>query len=256
MASTVYTSKQWTVERAIGFLRILLDQIAPDKIQTLPLIDYINLATQDIVALLDPVTKKEDYGKNFVILDSASGADQVELLVDGTPFLTASADISVDAAATKLRIDEITSVSYARLGALTIFYPAIFTSPIEFENLLAVPQKDKEVYWYQFGEKLYFLNRYETITLVTHWGKFTVYYNRFPVKLAVSSADRLGDTLDIRDSFVDLMLAKAKMYIYEELERMPPESLTATIQSGINSIKDSLKVEDQFLNEKNKKNQS
>lgn len=256
MASIVYTSKQWTVERAIGFLRILLNQIAPDKVQTLPLIDYINLATQDIVALLDPITKKEDYGTNFLVKDGAVGAGQIELLVDNTPFLTASADVSADASGTKLRIDQITSVAYARLGALTTFYPAIFSSPVEFENLLDITQKNKEVYWYLFGEKLYFLNRYESIALVTDWGHLKVYYNRFPVKLSVDNADRLGDTLDVRDAFVDLTLAKAKTYIYEELERIPPESLTSVIEAGINSIKESLNVENQFLNERAKKNQS
>jgi len=254
--STVYTSKQWTVERAIGFLRILVNQIAPNKLQTLPLIDYVNVATQDLVAMLDEQTKKEDYGKSLTIKDSASGADQVELLVDGSPFLTASADISVDASAAKLRIDQITSLSYTPKAGGSFPQPAIFTSPLEFDNLLAVPQKNSEMYWFQFGEKLYFLNRYETVVLVTDWGTFKVYYNRFPVKLAVDTADHLGDTLDVRDAFVDQMLAMAKMNIYEELRMTPPESLTNSIQAGIQSIKDSLMVETQILNEKSKKDKS
>ncbi|MHB8842354.1 MAG: phage adaptor protein [Candidatus Aquicultor sp.] len=256
MPSIVYSSKQWTVGRAIGFLRILLNQLAPDKIQTLPLVDYINIATQDVAALLDEVTKKEDYGANFIIKDGATGVGQVELVVDPTPFLTASADISVDAGAAKLRIDRITSISYTPKAALSSPQNAIFVSPLEFENLLDVNQKNKEVFYYLFGEKLFILNRYETIAFETDWGSLKVYYNRFPVKLTVDNDDRLGDTLDIRDSFVDLTLAKAKMYIYEELAKTPPESLASVIEAGIKNIKDSLKVEDQFLNDKSKKNQS
>lgn len=256
MSSIVYASKQMTVERAIGFLRGLLNQIAPDKVQTLPLIDYINIATQEVAQMLDPDTKREDYGKNFTIKNGATSADEVELLVDTTPFLTASAVVSVDAATKKLRIDEITSISYTPKAALSTPQSAIKSSPLEFENLLAIPQKNKEVWWYLFGESLYFLNRYEIITLVTDWGTFKVYYNRFPVKLTVDSADRLGDTLDIRDAFVDLVLAKAKVQIYEELEMIPPESLTSTIDNAVKGIKESIKVENQFVNEYAKKDKS
>lgn len=256
MASNTYASKQWTVERAIGFLRILVNELAPSKIQTLPLVDYINLSLQEFAAMLDPQTKKEDYGTSLLIKDSASGAGQVELVVDSTPFLTAYADISVDASTAKLRIDSITSISYSRLGALTVFHPAIFTSPLEFENLLDFSNRNKEVYWYQFGEKLYFLNRYETIAAATDWGNLKVYYNRFPIKHTVDSADRLGDTLDIRDAFVDSVLAKAKLYIYEELGMTPPEALQGMVQNAIAGIKESLGIERQIIDEKAKKNQS
>lgn len=256
MASIVYASKQMTVERAIGFLRGLLNQIAPDKVQTLPLIDYINISTQEVAQMLDSDTKKEDYGKSFAIKDGAASADEVELLVDATPFLTASAVVSADAAGNKLRIDNITSLSYTPKAALSVPQPAIKCSPLEYENLLAVPQKNKEVWWYLFGESLYFLNRYETIALITDWGTLKCYYNRFPVKLTVDNADRLGDTLDIRDAFVDLVLAKAKLQVYEELEMIPPESLTSTIDNAVKGIKESIKVENQFVNEYAKKDKS
>jgi hypothetical protein len=257
MSSINYISKQWTVNDALGFLRLLVNEIAPDKLQSLSLIDYINNATMEIFTMLDPVTKKEDYGASLTIKDGASGAGQVELLVDNdSVFRTASADISVDAGTNKLRIFEITSISYTPKAALSVPQPAIFVSPLEFENLLAINQKNSEVWWYKFGELLYFLNRYETITLITDWGTFKVYYNRFPVKLAINSADRLGDTLDVRDALVDLMLAKAKMSIYEELQMTPPESLSQVIETGIKSIKDSLNVETQLIENKAKKSQS
>jgi hypothetical protein len=254
MSSITYISKQWTVDRFIGLLRTLVNQLAPDKVQTLPLIDYLNLASLEFSQALDEKTKKEDYGKSFSILNSATGGN-VELVADspGT-LLTAYANINASADATKLRIDTITGISYTPTAGTP--QSAIKVSPLEFENLLAIPQRDEEIYYYQFGEVLYFLNRIGTITLEADWGTINVFYNRYPVKLSAASADRLGDTLDVRDAFVETVLAMAKVYVYEELEQMPPESLLGTITNAIAGLKDSLNVESSFVNDYAKKYKS
>lgn len=254
MASNTYLSKQTTVERAIGLLRLRLDEVAIDKVQTLPLIDYINIAQQEVALLLSQA-KIPDYGQSLVIKNSAAVADEVELLAQAGNLTYAKADLSVDAAGNKLRIARISRVTFC-LKTTTIELPTVEVSPIEFDNLMALGQKNYEVFWYFFGETLYIRNRKETIALETDWGFLTVYYDRLPVKLSVASADRLGDTLDVKDSFVDLLLNKAKLMVYEELEMVPPEALTTSINNAIGQIKNSINEETQFLESVSKKSLS
>lgn len=255
MPSNTYLSKQTTVNRALGILRGRLDEISIDKVQSLPLIDYINIAQQEVALLLSQA-KLPDYGQSLVVKNSASGASETELLAEGGNLTYAKADLSLAAdATTKFRISRINRVTFCLKGT-TIELPTVEVSPIEFDNIHYFNQKNKEVYWYFFGETLYIRNRKETIGAEADWGFLTVYYDRFPVKLNADTDDRLGDTLDVKDGFVDLVINKAKLAIYEELQLAPPEALSNDINNAIAGIKNSIYEENQFVDGISKKSQS
>lgn len=222
MASTTYLSKNWTVERALGYLRTKVNQIAPDKLKQLQLIDYINLAQQRIFLIIKEAADP-DYGKSLTIKNSASLADEVELVVDaGTDKTIATADLSADVLTTKIRLFDISAIRYVPASGNTKL--AIKMNPTEFEGLMTnLPNDKEEVYWCLLGETLYLRNRITGITLEADWGSLIVYYNRYPVKLTTASADRLGDTLDVRDGYVRMVLDAAEDYIRAELDMKPGE---------------------------------
>lgn len=254
MASNTYLSKQTTVNRALGILRGRLDEISIDRVQSLPLMDYINIAQQEVALLLSQA-KLPDYGQSLVVKNSASGAGEVELAALSGNLTYATADLSADYATNKLRISRINRVTFCLKGT-TIELPTVEVRPAEFDNIHYLNQKNKEVYWYFFGETLYIRNRKETIAAESDWGFLTVYYDRFPVKLTADSDDRLGDTLDVKDGFVDLVINKAKLANYEELQLTPPEALSNDINNAITGIKNSIYEENQFIDGISKKSLS
>lgn len=247
MASVTYLSKGWTVERVLGYLRNLVNELAPDKIKTLPLIDYLNLSQMEIAQLLNSASQP-DYGKLLTIKNGAAFADEVELVVDGSVVSLATADLSADVAGNKIRIESISKIKYVPGSGDPKL--AIEMNPIEFEGLFNnLPQDKEEVYWTLLGETLYIRNRITGITLEAQWGSLVVSYNRYPIKLSAASSDRLGDTLDIRDGYVRLVIDKAKLQVYEELEKIPPESLTGNINNMIEQIKQATNAESLFIND-------
>jgi len=246
MPSVTYLSKTWTVDRSLGYLRNLVNQLAPDKIKTLPLIDYLNLSQLEAAQLLVNANNP-DYGKYLTVKNSAAGADEVELVVDGSVVSLATADLSQDATAVKLRINNLVKIRYTKSGATKL---AIEMNPVEFEGLINnYPQNKENVYWCLLGEALYIRNRITGIALESDWGDLIVYYNRYPVKLSAADSDRLGDTLDVRDGYARLVIYKAKLLIYEELQQQPPEALTGDINSMIEQIRQATNSEQGFIND-------
>ena len=253
-SSVVYLSKQTSVAQALGLLRLRLNEVAADKVQNLPLIDYINLAMQDVALLLSQA-KIPDYGQSVTVLVGADAAGEITLTPTPAELSYATADLSADFTTASLRIARITRLTYM-VKSTTIEIPMIEVSPIEFDNLEAIPQKNKELFWFFFGEKLYVRNLKDTLALDSDWGTITVYYDRFPIKLSVADSYRLGDTLDVKDSFIDLVINKAKLMVYEELDMIPPEALTVNINNQIGQIKNSIYEENKFIDKVSKKSQS
>jgi hypothetical protein len=233
-------SKTWTLESALGYLRSQLDEISSDKIQVLPLIDYINLGQQAIAQIVNEL-KLPDYGNTLVIKASPAGGEVA--LTIGTPKTDASAMINQDSSHANLRIDSIEKIAYNYASGASRKL-AIKVSPYEFENIIAINQKDEEIYWCQIGEKLYFRNFIGTITLDADWGDLQVFYNRYPVKLVGSS---LSDYLDVRDGFVNQVLNYAKLFIYEELNIVAAEALINSVTNATDQIRESVSAEYQML---------
>jgi hypothetical protein len=237
MPSITYLSKNWTVERAIGYARGIVNQIAPDKLKRLQLIDYLNMAQCKLAIMLNGA-KRPDYGKTLTIKNTAAIADEVELVVDGADVTLATADLSADVLTTKLRIDTISKIRYVPATGSTKL--AIEMNPIEFEGLKDnLPNNKEEVYWCLLGETLYIRNRITGIALEADWGSLLVFYNRYPVKLSVASADRLGDTLDLKDGYVRMLLDIMEIYIRAELDMKPSETNTQNLNALMNQMRES-----------------
>ncbi len=199
MSNAINLSKDWTLSRILGMLRILVNEIAPDKIQDLELIDLIHLAVCDVAELLSAASFP-DYGVNVVVTQSSNVID-----------------------ISSLRIDSITKLFDATNKL------CIEVDPSEYENLITIIQKQSNIFWTQIGENIYL---YKPTALV--YGVLTLFYNRIPVKVTDTT-----DTLDMKDQFMKLVLDKTKIMIYETLKQTPPEALTNAVNNSIAQIRQS-----------------
>jgi len=235
----------YTVSRAIGYMRGMLDEVAPGKLDQLPLAMYLNLAQME-VALLINSNRLPDYGETLTIKNSASGAGEVELSVSGTDPTYGYANITVDASTAKIRIDNVERVTYIPAEGSPIACKEV--SPVDFEGLTGNTLKAGGVYYYYFGGVVYVKNLVSGITQESHWGSLKVYYNRYPAKLSADNADRLGDTLDVRDGYVRAVLDKAILFALEELQVQMPEEASESVNSLIEQISQAQTAETSFIN--------
>lgn len=197
MANAVNLSKDWTLGRAVGILRVLINQITPSKIQDLEIIDLIHLGICDIAEMLS-ISSFPDYGVRTTVTQTNNVID-----------------IST------LKIDSITKLTDTLNGL------CIEITPSDYENLITISQKQGKIYWYQFGENIYL---YKPTAL--SYGTLTLFYNRSPVKVVDSS-----DTLDIKDKYIKLVIDRVKVMLYETLKQVPPEALTNAVDNSITQIR-------------------
>lgn len=199
-------SKVWTLAKIKSILRVLVNEIAPDKIQDLSLVDYINLATQDLAEMLNGATAP-DYGET---------KSQTALGV------SLGASYTIDTSAFTKPVDRITKIVEASNGLV------LHAGDYEFEGLKNIPQKQNNVWYNMFGETIY-----------VYYGSgasdpdaLVIYYYRQPTLV---SSD--ADFVDVRDKYVPLLIAKAKNLIYEHLKMTPPDSLSQLISQKTAEIR-------------------
>lgn len=191
-------SKQYTFSQVETILRVLVDEIAPDKVQTLTIRDYINLSVNDVAEMLNG-SSAPDYGT--VVTGSVSNN---QLAITGIDY------------------DKVIKVVDATNGLVP-------SKPdFAFENLSNITSYQNSVFHFQFGENLFFFKG----TNIPSYGTISVYYYRQPTPVVTGS-----DYLDIRDKYIPLVLAKAKNYIYEQVGKQAPEALTALIENKTNEIR-------------------
>jgi hypothetical protein len=190
-------SKDWLLKDALGILRVLSNQIAPDRIQDLFLIDSLHMAVSEVSTLLSGA-KNFDYGQ--------------EQVLSVTDYAASIASYN---------LQSIIKIVDATNGLV------VPQSLQQLEGLKDIPQKQANVYYTRHGDTIYFYKG----SGVSALGTITLYYNRFPIK-----ATALSSYLDIKDMFVDLVLRKVKLSMYEILQKTPPESLQNNVNQAIQKI--------------------
>lgn len=204
-------SKVWTLAKITSVLRVLINEIAPDKVQSLSIVDYVNLATQDLAEMLNGASQP-DYG---VAEKLAAATEPTAITTLDVYYKAGETKYVVDLASLANSVDKVIKLFDSANG---LILPA---GDYEFDNIINIPQKQKNVWYIQFGEKIFLLYG----TGATQIGTVTLFYYRQPTMV---SAD--GDYVDMKDKYVPLLVAKAKNLIYEQLRMAPPESLTNMIE--------------------------
>jgi len=190
-------SKTWTLTKLQSFLRVLVNEIAPDKVQDLSLVDFLNLATQDVAEMLAAASLPE-YGTTATVTESAGVIDVSNLVID--------------------KVIKIVDGTNGLASPKPDF---------AYENLSNIDQYKDSLFYNWFGDKIYLF-----IGSNLTKGTLTLYYYRQPTLLSSGS-----DYIDISDKYVSLVIAKAKTMIYEQLNRMAPEALTSLIESKTAEIR-------------------
>jgi hypothetical protein len=190
-------SKDWTLQRARGILRVLIGEISEQEIQDLFLDDVIHLAVCDLAELLGE-SQYNDYGTLQIVTQTSD-------VIDVSTY----------------RIDTITKLVDATNGY------CVEKNPRELEGLAGLLQTQGNIYWSKFGTNIYL---YKPTALT--YGTLTLYYNRVPTK---ATAD--GDFLDIRDKYAKLAIDKAKILLYEMVGKAAPETLTGSVNNAVQQIR-------------------
>lgn len=191
-------SKQWTLKSLIGILRTFVNEITPKKIQNLQLIDIIHLAIVDVVQQLGMVASK-DYVVTPVTVTQTSDVIDISSYV----------------------VDQIIKLTDSGTGLII---------PKDADEIESIddPQLQGEIYWTRLGEKIYLKKGSD----VSAYGTLKLYYSRAPLKVT-----ELTDTLDIKDTFIPLVVDKAKIKVYEMLNMTPPEQLQNQVNAAIANVK-------------------
>lgn len=204
-------SKDWQLQDATGFLRVLTNQIGTNEIVENFLIDFIHNAISEVAQQLAAINQF-DYGVEANL--TVSFASNY-----GTASLTGFTTNPIDQI---IKIVDLTQTD----GKEHIAY----RSPRVFNNIRNVVQLTTgAIFWTRNGN---------TIQLysgdLTPNATCTIFYNRLPAK-----ASSPTDYLDIKDCYVGLALAKAKLAIYEALNKKPPENLAQNVNNAFQQLRQS-----------------
>jgi len=261
MLSTIFT-----VKKIIDTIRVIIDEIMPGKIQNETIINYINLAIIDICDLLNSI-QAPDYGMTATLSTptyASTGYITTPLIF--TPAVIKGSAIATTALTVgeRYRIVTLGSQDFTIIGAeyseIGIEFIATATGTTgtvekvvsgidkiiqiydsingllveskdaEYFNLPNIPQKQKNMFWNWFGQKI----RIYKGTGLTRSGSISVDYYRLPVLCTLES-----DPIDLSDKYITLLLSKVKALVYEQLKVQAPEQLTAQIDSKIQQVKNS-----------------
>jgi len=172
----------------------------------------VNMAIAHIKSITDT--------NNFVVTDANTSADITSPNCDYAVFTEHSAsflDIS------GLKFSHIGMIRDANNGEW------IEVTNKEFQKLSDFTQKQNNIYYYRHGESIFI---YEG-TSASALGTITLEYFSYPT---LPSAET--DFLDIRDIYIPLVIAKTKNYVYEHLDKTPPEALTGIIAQKTAAIRE------------------
>lgn len=94
------------------------------------------------------------------------------------------------------------------------------------DNTLDSPQAADNIYYFVSGDQI-LLKRGANVSYST----LTLSYTRVPVK-----AVAMTDYLDIRDEFVNLVVNKTAIAVFEKLDKKPPDSLNNAVSDKLRSL--------------------
>lgn len=194
-------SKDWTLQKALGLIRITANALNPD--------DYDQTTLTDIL-----------HERILQVAEMLGEAGLEEYITTGVLSITGSI-----ASVSAFRIDRIVAMRSSTSGVEVLFKePKVF----EKERLRdQITTATKTVLWTRYGSEIHFYEPSGTTT-----GTITMIYRRFPLKQST-----LTETIDIPDKYAPLALELAEAKLYELMSKQPPESLSASIASRTDQIR-------------------
>lgn len=199
------TSKDWTLDDAHGYLRILTNQTSTNKVQSNFVTDFLHTSLSEVMQYLS-VVKMFDYGIKTTLAVSVSGAY-------GTGSLTGFTTNPVN------KIVKIVDPSQATGKKL-----CIEVTQEQFDNLKNIIQsRSGAIYWARNGNNINFYSGDLTIGATLDF-----WYVAYPKKITIGT-----DYLEVKDPFIGLVLAKTKLKIYEMINSKPPDTINLAVNAQI-----------------------
>lgn len=209
------TSKDWTLNDALGFLRVLTNQTDTLKIQSNFIIDAIHSSLSEVMQFLS-VAKIFDYGIKTTLTASVSGAYATASLTTG---LSTELDNPIN------KIVKIVDSSQAVGKRL-----CVEKTQQQFDNLKNIIQSATgTIFWTRNGNDIQLYSG--DLTIGT---SLDFHYIGYPKKITSTS-----DYFEIKDPYMGLVLAKTKLKIYEILGSKPPDSLNQGVNDQITNLRNS-----------------
>jgi hypothetical protein len=203
-------SKNFTLQQVESIVRVLANEIAPDKVQSLTIKDYVNIATFDVAEMLNGA-KYPDYG---VI---ATGS------ITGWTTLVGGAAVNGSISIAGINYDKIVKITDSVAGLV------VLQKDLVFENVANILAYNNSMFYNHFGESLLF---FKGSTQAPATGSVSIYYYRLPTPVA-----NQADFVDVKDKYMPLVIAKVKALVYEQVGQTPPEALTTQIESQSMAIR-------------------
>lgn len=211
------TSKDWTLNDALGYLRVLTSQIDTTKVRSNFVIDALHASISEVAQFLS-VTKIFDYGIKTTLSVSVSGKY-------GTAVLTGFTTNPVN------KIIKIVDTAQADGKKL-----CVEVTQEQFDNLKNIKQETTgAIFWARNGEDINFYSGDLTIS-----ASLSFWYVGYPKKITTTT-----DYLEMKDPFVSLVLAKTKLKIYEILKSQTPDSLNVGINVQMANLRNTTLQENQ-----------
>ncbi len=299
-------SKYWTIKRIKDYLRVFINELAPDKIQELALDEIIFLNLSDLVEMLNGASAP-DYGvvtnvnpinsrlANSVDIKTGtfnSGAGTItrnnhglnnssigrHILIWGTDRFNPARQVYFYSEISEIINDNVFKIyptnnsitddqiyylvfgkysdTYVDLSTLAYGVDKIIklvdsinglcipVGDFEFQGLSNNTLKQNNVFYNHFGDRLLLYKGTNVATL----GSLTLYYYRQPLRWSNDN-----DYIDLKDKYINLLVAKCKNSIYEFLKLAPPEGLSQYIEQKTQAIRQITLEEQQLLNMRSNK---
>lgn len=301
-------SKYWNIKKIKDYLRVFINELAPDKIQELALDEIIFLNLTDLVEMLNgasapdygivtnvnPVNARSAYSldiktatfnsqtgvitrNNHGLTSSSIGR---HILIWGTDRFNSARQIYFNSEIVSIinnnqfqispSTTDITddTISYLVFGKYPDIYVDLSTlafgvdkviklvdstnglcipvGDFEFQGLPNNTLKQNNVFYNHFGDRLLLYKGSNVATL----GSLTLYYYRQPIRWANDN-----ELIDLKDKYVNLLVAKCKNSIYEFLKLAPPEGLSQYIEQKTQAIRQITLEEQQLVNLRSNKSQ-
>lgn len=190
-------SIDYTLNDAISFLRISVGQISPEKIVDQQIIDAIHLGTCEVAQLLSEV-KLNDYGTS------------------------ATLTVTNDAASiSSLAVQNIIKIVDSTNGL------CIPKNQKQFDEIRLSPQNLANVFWVRNGNTINFYK-----DSLGSYGTVTLWYNAVPSKVTSGSSN-----LTIKDTYAGIVLRKARIHLFQQLNIVPPKSWEQSVNNTITRVR-------------------
>lgn len=199
------TSKDWTLDDVLGYLRVLTNQTSTDKVQSNFVIDFLHTSLSEVMQYLS-VVKMFDYGIKTTLAVSVSGAY-------GTGSL---AGFTTNPVNKIVKIIDPSQVTGKKL--------CIEVTQEQFDNLKNIIQnRSGTIFWARNGNNINFYSGDLTIGATLDF-----WYVAYPKKITIGT-----DYLEVKDPFIGLVLAKTKLKIYEMINSKPPDTINLAVNAQI-----------------------